>query len=966
MARRIILALLVLGLAETFAFSEIKDIGTPFIRNFKKEDYKAGTQNWAIAQDHKGYMYFANNEGLLVFDGVQWRLYEMPNLSMVRSIYIDENDEIYVGAYNDIGKMVIGAGGKLVFESLKDRIPVENRNFDDVWDVLPYGDKIIFLSYNAAYVYNSDKSFTVMKAPSRFPHSFRASGRIFFNDVENGLLEYNGINLIPLKGAGKLAGKDIISVMPYGSNGEILICTLGKGLFIYNGNELKEWKIPANEMLKKSQIFSATTLQDHYYALGTIQDGVVIIDDKGNLIQHINHKKGLQNNTVLTVFADRTGNLWLGLDNGIDYLTTNSPVTFIKSSDGLGAGYATLIFNDRLYLGTNQGLFTTEWNNGKPGADYTMIPGTYGQVWYLGVHNGVIVCGHNNGTYLISGTTATMINDIPGGWKYLILQNHPGYMIGGTYSGLILFRWENSTWKFQKRIAGFNESFRVFEEDENGDIWMTHGFKGVYKIRLSNDLGSVVYSKFYTKADGFPTSFNLNVFKINGRIVFTSKIGGFYDYKPETDSFVPSTYFNQLLNPLKDIAYLKEDSQGNIWYVSHNHIGVLRKQEDLSYQQVTYPFTLLAGKFISGFESVYLYSEEHLFIGIEDGFAHYSPHAYYMNYTDFSTYITEAVAVNLDSTFYYGNNHNVSGSEGFVFPYQKNSFRFSYSAPVYDNPGNIEYSYKLTGYDEKWSEWSRSYSHEFSHLSDGKFVFMVKARNQIGNESLTDKIAFTVLPPWYKSLVAYIVYVIVFISSVLFLIWTVNKRIEIANRRERLKQIRSYREKEREYIRKALISEKQIISMKADRLRIEMIQRDKELANQAMGMVRKNEFLSKIKDELQNLKKVVHEEGASEKVISIISRINKEIGHDKQREVFDRAFDEVHEDFMNKLKSRYPTLTPTELRLCAFLKMNISTKEIAPLMNISVRGVEICRYRVRKKLGIDRTTNLTSMLIDLQ
>jgi len=133
-----------------------------------------------------------------------------------------------------------------------------------------------------------------------------------------------------------------------------------------------------------------------------------------------------------------------------------------------------------------------------------------------------------------------------------------------------------------------------------------------------------------------------------------------------------------------------------------------------------------------------------------------------------------------------------------------------------------------------------------------------------------------------------------------------------------------------------------------------------------MSLIRKNEFLAKIKDELQNLKKAVHEDSVAEKVISIISKINKEAGHNKQREVFDRAFDEVHEDFMNILKTRYPALTPTELRLCAFLKMNISTKEIAPLMNISVRGVEICRYRVRKKMGIDRNTNLTGLLIDLQ
>ncbi len=964
MVRRL-LFIVCLIISEMAALSEIKDIGTPLIRNFSKQQYRAGTQSWDIAQDQRGFMYFANNEGLLVFDGVQWQLYKMPNSSMVRSIYIDENGNIYVGAYNEIGRMVIGANGRLVYESLKDKIPQQFRNFDDVWNIMPFQDRIVFQSYNGIYVLNKDQSFTILKAPSRFPNSFNIKGHLYFNDVENGLFEFDGKYLIPLKGSNKLVGKDINSVMPFGDGNEILIGTLGKGLFIYDGSGLREWNVPVNEMLKKSQIFSATTLQDIYYAFGTIQNGVIIIDRDGKLVQHINNKNGLQNNTILTTFADRSGNLWLGLDNGIDYVTTNSPVTFLKHPDGLGAGYASLIHKGKLYLGTNQGLFVTDWNDGEKVTNYRLISGTYGQVWYLGVHNNVLLCGHNNGTYIIDGESAQIISDIPGGWRYHIFKNNTGYMIGGTYSGPVLFKWENNTWKFDRRISGFNESFRVFEEDDNGNIWMSHGFKGIFKVRLNDRLDSVVSSRFYSQADGFPTSYNLNVFKIGGKIIFTSNIDGVFEYDLQTDAFKPSAYFNQLFSPLKGISYLKEDPRGNLWYVSNNRIGVFRKQEDLSFQHVTSPFTILAGKFINGFEYVYLYSDDDLFIGIEDGFAHYSPNAYYLSYPEFSAYITEATVINLDSTFYYGNPGKNDETE-YSFPYNKNHFRFSYSTPVYDNPGNIEYSYKLSGSDYDWSDWSSSFSHEFSRLPEGTYVFMVKARNQLGNESLTDQVEFTILPPWYKSLVAYISYIILILAFLLLLAWAIHKRVDALNRRERLKQLKAYREKEKEYIRQALLSEKEIISMKNERLRLEMIQRDKELANQAMSMIRKNEFLTKLKDELQNLRKSVHDENTNEKVIGIISKINKEVGHNKQREVFDRAFDEVHEDFMNRLKSRYPALTPTELRLCAFLKMNISTKEIAPLMNISVRGVEICRYRVRKKLGIDRMTNLTSMLIDLQ
>jgi ligand-binding sensor domain-containing protein/DNA-binding CsgD family transcriptional regulator len=968
MFKRIVTAFFLLHITAGVSFCEIKDIGTPFIRNFSKHDYRAGTQNWAVAQDNRGYMYFANNEGLLEFDGVQWQLYKMPNSSMVRSIYIDDKGEIYIGAYNDFGKMVPDANGKMVYQSLKNNIQPEFQNFDDVWNIFSFKGKMVFQSYNAVYFTGDGKSFSVIKAPSRFPNSYIVSGHLYFCDREYGLYEFDGANINPLKGCEELAGEDINSIMSFQGDNEILICTLNKGLFIYNGSELRKWNVPVNELLKKSQIFSATILQDKYFAFGTIQDGLIIIDNQGRLIQHINRKKGLQNNTILKVFSDRTGNLWLALDNGIDYVNVNSPITFLQQADGFGAGYATIIFKGKLYLGTNQGLYVRNWENERANNNFKLIPGTSGQVWYLGVHNDVLVCGHNNGTYLVDNESAQRINDIPGGWRYHVLKRFPGYMIGGTFSGLTLFKWGNGTWNFIRKIPGFSESFRVFEEDDDGNLWMSHGFKGIYKVRLNESLDSVISSRFYSVADGLPSNYNLNVFKIKDKLIFTSNNNGIFEYVAGEDRFVPSSYFNQLLSPLKGLAYLKEDVQGNIWYVSDNTLGVFRRQEDLSLKCVTSPFTLLAGKFINGFESVYFYSEEDIFIGIEDGFAHYSPHAYYKSYPEFSTYITKAVAINLDSTFYYGNKNKKSDlNEGpdYTFAFKKNAFRFTYSSPVYDNPGNIEYSYKMAGSNEEWSEWSTSYSQEFSHLPEGKFIFMVKARNPLGIESLSDSLKISILPPWYKSIAAYIIYMAILISSVILLTWSVRKRIEISNRKERLKHLKTYREKEQEYIRQALLSEKEIISMKNERLRIEMIQRDKELANHAMNLIRKNEFLGKIREDLQILKKVSRDEAVNEKILSVISKINKDIDNNKQREVFERAFDEVHEEFLDKLKSKFPALTPTELRMCAYLKMNISTKEIAPLMNISARGVEICRYRIRKKLGISRTTNLTSMLIDL-
>ena len=93
MLRESSISLVIMLVCYVQAFAEIKNIGTPFIRNFAKSDYRAGTQSWGVEQDLKGFIYFANNDGLLVYYGVQWEVYRMPNLSMVRSVYIDYTGE---------------------------------------------------------------------------------------------------------------------------------------------------------------------------------------------------------------------------------------------------------------------------------------------------------------------------------------------------------------------------------------------------------------------------------------------------------------------------------------------------------------------------------------------------------------------------------------------------------------------------------------------------------------------------------------------------------------------------------------------------------------------------------------------------------------------------------------------------------------------------------------------------------
>ena len=155
-------------LSATDVSAEIINIGVPYIHNYQKKEYRGGTQNWSIAQDQRGFMYFANNDGLLHFDGVNWQLYRMQNSSIVRSVHIAKSGVVYVGAYNELGKMQVDKTGRMEFRSLKKYIPAAFHNFDDIWNITEMDNKIIFQSYNCAFIYRNDSNVSVIEAPNRF------------------------------------------------------------------------------------------------------------------------------------------------------------------------------------------------------------------------------------------------------------------------------------------------------------------------------------------------------------------------------------------------------------------------------------------------------------------------------------------------------------------------------------------------------------------------------------------------------------------------------------------------------------------------------------------------------------------------------------------------------------------------------------------------------------------------------
>ena len=429
--------LLIFFLISTEIHCQVKEIGLPEIRNFKRADYKGGTQNWAIDQDKNGNLYFANNTGLFQFDGSTWSKYSLPNLSEIRVVLVDDSDKIYVGGYDEFGYFKADEKGKLRYNSLSSLVHKSNRKQTDfIWKIHVHNQEIVFQSFERIFIFDG-KIVRQIEAPNRFQFSFKANNRLIIQDKTLGLLEFSNNSLIPLKNTDGLNNTEVWGIFPLSVN-RLLITTQNKGLFIYENEILTPWNTEANLFIKKNGGLGGAIIKNDFFVLNSVLDGIIICDKNGRIIQRINQKKGLQNNTVLCSFIDSKSNLWLGLDNGIAFVNEGSPFTYFGFSYDISTVYASAIYQGNLYVATNRGLFCHAWTKPFREDMFTLVEGTTGQAWNIQVVDNQLFCSHNRGLLLISNKKTTKIIDSKGYWGLKKIPNQPKYLIVSNYNGFAI------------------------------------------------------------------------------------------------------------------------------------------------------------------------------------------------------------------------------------------------------------------------------------------------------------------------------------------------------------------------------------------------------------------------------------------------------------------------------------------------------------------------------------------------
>ncbi|WP_224491277.1 triple tyrosine motif-containing protein [Robertkochia flava] len=912
----------------------------PPINTFNPIDYRAGNQNWMIDQDREGWMYFANNDGLLVFNGAEWTTYPSPNNTILRSVKVIDN-RIYTGCYMEFGYWEKTDTGRLHYTSLSGRNPTDLIEDEQFWNITYQKPFILFQSLNRILVLNENTgALNPIKAPSGITRMFHLNNTIFFHSAGSGLFRIAKGKPEKVIGDPQIANARIAKMFAY-KEGFLLITQQGE-FFQFNPDTGITNALTPDFSLENTGIYNALALSNGNIAIGTISQGLFITDPNLKFQYHIDQSSGLSNNTILSLFEDRDHNLWLGLDNGVNSLNMEAPFKrYLEQNGKIGTVYTSAKQGNALYLGTNQGLF---YKN-KEDQSFKLVEGTKSQVWSLFPYDNVLFCGHDSGTFIIENGKASLISDVPGTWDFRPVPGRDDLLLQGNYNGFNVLIKTNGTWKFRNHIQGFDYSSKHFEITKDFRIYMSHEYKGIFELKTDPNLSEIIE---YKRLEHPEKGKNSGLTRFGNMIYYANKEGVYSLNEEGEDLFRKDSLLSKVASGEQFVSgKMINDRKENLWLFTRDNLLQVNQSELSNTPRVTkVPIPYNEIRTIAGYEHVLCTGNGTYLVGSKDGYL-----AFDVNRVD-----PEIHKISLQQVSYqYSMQQDslLTLSENAELQYKNNNIHFRYTVPEYSKYIKTQYQYQLSGQNDTWSSWSESPTVRFENLPFGKYTF--KVRGRIGNRVTSNEATYTfrILPPWYFSNPALAIYFILLVS----LAFLINYQYKRYYRKQQKKLLRTTEEKHR---LQQLENEQELVKLRNEKLQQDVESKNRELAASTMSIIKKNEFLIEIRDNLKQLN------GKGEKQIkSIIADINKDINEDDNWNLFKEAFNNADKDFLKKIKDLHPNLTPNDLRLCAYLRLNLSSKEIAPLLNISVRSVEIKRYRLRKKMELEHEKSLVEYILSV-
>ncbi len=937
-------------------------LGLKMIKGFPNTPLSSA-KVWNICTYGDGWAFFAAQDGMLQYDGSSVLRFDLNNRHPLRSVNLDSvSGRLYAGGINEFGYFEPSPRHSLEYVCLSDSVG-NDRHIGNIWGIYSEDGKTTAQGDAGILVYDSGKrNHILIDTGCKLDCSAMADGVLWLG-TDKGLKFLLGNRVVDAPGAELLEGARIRAIFPY--EGDILVVTAGNGVYRYDRQRLVRLEPVSAAALRLGEVFSAD-FRGRMLALGSIDYGVGVVDIHTGDMKVYDENSGLENNTVLSVKFDMRGDLWAALDPGVAHILLTMPVeTFNNCGLPIGSGYVLAETENKLYLGTNRGLFYVAFS---PGADlkkseFHSVAGMRGQVWGLSKVGDDLFCSHDRGLFVVKDGVASKVGDLNGVWDVQQFLKDPDRMYAGTYFGVDVLGKRAGIWEKECHLAGYDGSCYNFVQESAVRLWTADGDEGVYRLHVDTaDMKVVRRQNFKLTSDGFPLTSDISLSRIDNDVCFATPFG-IYRYDSKSDEIIPDERLSLLLGTPRNVRRVKK-KDGWLYALTDRELrradpaGILQMRRISLYPPAQRP----------------MHDGELLFCVASDRVAYPTPNGYV--FFDFSDDVWSsggdsifkplpksrisrvAVSAMKDSTIYQGN--FLGKKDNLRLRYAENSIKIEFGS-IEESASGIRYSCRLNG--GKWSSPSASGIKEYTNLKEGDYFFEVKAIGVDGRESV-DSIRFSVSPPWWRSIWAIACYLV--LSA--FMAWGI---VLLERRRVNRRQQALLKEKDAELARQqadfeweSKLKDHKIVALQKEQLDKELRHKAQEMADVMMSLTHKNETLQTVKRELQNILPLLPRSSseARKAIVDLQGKVTVDLKSDDVLKRVEEEFDLVHNDFIKKLRESYPDLTNNEILMCAYLKLNLSTKEIAPLLNISVRGVETMRYRIRKKFNLEREENLNDFL----
>ena len=940
--RNLLLTLLCVFLSAVFS-TILAQQQKPHVINYTRAQYGAASKNWAVGQDEKGVMYFANDAGLLESDGMDWHLYACPGNPLVRALAVRSHDVIYTGGDAELGCWSRDHTGRLAYTSFLELLPGGRTDNESFWRVGIDKEYVYFQSFSHIYIYDGT-SLRVVDLPGGLLFLHQVRDEWWVQQMYGPLYRLKDGRLTRVEGTEFLNGSLVRVMLPYGDD-RYLVGTAGGELYLYDGTDrFITWNDGLFAQLRGKELNCGiyASCRGSYY-LGTLLDGIYEVDVQGRLLNHFSTDNLLQNNTILSLYEDKRHNVWAALDRGLSYMRYTPSLSYYVTADrNPSSVYAAVQWHGYLLVGTNQGVFYTSADKV---ADLNMfsslrlLEGTQGQVWNFRLtQDGRLYCCHNSGLleltpelhvrrpYRIDTGVYRMLEGTVNGKRIQIIV---------TYTDLYVYDVDTGRLNVMKQLK---DPIVDAVMDHTGNIWLETVRRGVWKCRLTDELDAFRYYTYYGHETDPSLPANIRLFRCSGRVVFLAG-NSFYTYDENADRLLPDKRLNECFAGVGDLKNIVPIDAERSWAVTSTSIYRFRYDGYVARIEEAYRVETDVLSLNNEYENICVLNDSTSLVCLDAGFIlHNGQHV-----------PPQAILPAAPSLEFVQAGKNTGQGymdlrESIRIPYIDNSITVGFTIDG-AFAGNLSAECLLEGVDSAWTSTGRVNRVTYTRLPSGHYTLRLRATDGLGNYSPDTILPFTIRPPWYQTVWAGLG-ALALVTLLLFVAY------RLMRHRLQVRHLRRLKAEEAERLR-----------LQNEQLQNELEQKNAELFTQASFIIRKNELMLKLKELVDELVGKNTQKALLPFFRHINGLLSDNLDAEADWQTFLIQFEQKHHSFFKKLKETYPLLTSGDLRLCACLKLNMDTKDIASLMNLSIRAVENNRYRLRKKLGLQSSQNLNDFFL---